>query len=153
MQATAGSEQEETITVPSRHVGAVIGKGGEMINSMIQRSGCQIILQKVTASFRSVNCLVSAMCGPRRLIHIQITKPCTYFVYSLVAPIALRNYLFSHQDHDEVRGSGKREVYLSGKLFISERKYSRGYSTKAPSCQEILMAIHIRRVCHHTSYG
>ena len=48
LQATGGSEQEETITVPSRHVGAVIGKGGEMINSMIQQSGCQIILQKVS---------------------------------------------------------------------------------------------------------
>jgi polyribonucleotide nucleotidyltransferase len=47
VQATGVESTEETIVVPSRHVGAVIGKGGETINSMMKQSGTNIILQKV----------------------------------------------------------------------------------------------------------
>jgi polyribonucleotide nucleotidyltransferase len=46
--ALPAGQAEDTLSIPNRHVGLIIGKGGEMIRGLQERSGAHIQVRQCT---------------------------------------------------------------------------------------------------------
>ncbi len=68
------------VKIPNAMVGLVIGKGGENIKVMIQRSGANIQIQKDTEAVQFPCCCIfhSRTCRRKYLPHVVVYRVCSY---------------------------------------------------------------------------